>query len=288
MDINTVKNVKNLNTLDKVMRTVLCENAETGYNHNHECYYPVLEVGNIVQCQFIGIGSEFNDLHFGIVWSVSKAKETFLIVPLTSKSIERTKSQFSIGKIPNFITSTTDTSVKESFVYVNKITEVSRKKVKLWFQKDSNGKTLKDSKNKHNLPVKISLSQVDRIKEGVELELLHKNNYLYEIIKCIDKDYLPTSSIDEDILKMGYRKIDYHSSIFMVSSIVIKFFIKGQEHEILFKKFEEAVFNDNNNYSNETVRYHNSMISRRNEILKALFSEDEVIVSRAKVFLPKE
>lgn len=216
--------------------------------------------------------------------SASRNKETLQIVPLTSKAIERDRGQFSIGKVTNFITSR-DNQVKESFVYVNKITEVTRRKIKLWFQKDSTGKPVKNSSNK-NVAVKVDDVQMNRIREGVELVLLHKENYLLNIIKGVHVSYLPVKSTNDDIFKLGYRLVPKDSKIVSNDEILINCSVGGKEVEIRFKKFDRTTFDDRSNFSDETIKYHKNHIERRNEILKGLFSQNLSMVNKAKVFLP--
>ena len=149
--LNVFSREQNLNTLNKIIKFTTFDNLKAEYDNKNKTYLPDLKRGHIVQCEFIGIGSEYNDKHFAIVWSAPANSETIVVLPLTSQSIREDIGQFHLGKVANFITSdkpdpsTGLFTVKDSYIYVNKICEVSRTRVGLWYQRDSSGNLITDS-----------------------------------------------------------------------------------------------------------------------------------------------
>lgn len=157
-----------LNTLHKVIRTVNLNNL-TLQQSNFKCingiYHPMLNRGNIVRCEFIGIGSEIDDTHYAIVWDCPFNSESITVIPITSKFIEESKRTFLLGMINDFITDKKNTVIKPSYVYLNKIKEVSRKRLTPWVIPNSNPTKL----------VTLNNEQIDRIKEAIAITYLDED-----------------------------------------------------------------------------------------------------------------
>lgn len=281
IDLNNNRNMKNLDILDKVIKVTHLSNRRANYNSRYKTYNPSLEQGNIVECQFIGIGSEFDDTHFAIVWSAPANKESILVIPLTSKNIPVKAEQFNLGKIENFVTSKTDLSVKDSYIYINKISEVSRVRVKLWYKKDNNGKPVKDSRN-NNLAVKISEEQINRIKEGIQLFLI-EGDTLLDILKNINAKWICNIGQDKSVLKQGHRLVKEYKFHDLGNKACLVCHMNEGVFRISFRQYDNERFKEKSKY--KKIQFEENRIKRRNTIFTELFSKKEELVNEAETII---
>lgn len=184
--------MKTLNTLHKVIRTTYLNNVPAPQK-KIDSYIPVLKRGNIVRCEFIGIGTEIDETHFAIVWNAPESSESVTVIPTTSQPIEEGISKFCIGKVNGLITGGSSQQNKETYVYLNKIKEVSRRRLKPWNYTGSNGQTL---------IVTLDQPQINRVKEAIRVSFLDENYLLKELLTSGMQ--LPFS-YPANVLEYGYR-----------------------------------------------------------------------------------
>lgn len=264
--------LNNLNTLHKVIRTInlnhlTLQQSNFEYSKDNKIYYPILKRGNIVRCEFIGIGSEIDDTHFAIVWDCPINSESVTVIPITSKFVDESKRTFCLGKISGFITNKHSPSIKLSYVYLNKIKEVSRKRLTPWVVPNSNPTTF----------VTLNDKQINRIKEAISIVYLDEDYVVKKL--CATGLQLPIS-YNEELLKCGYRKL--------ISMDVDK--SNNKKHKIKIElsdcKYSLKCFYP---YYNNSVKplckkieYHKNYFTFRKNIIKALFSNNKNKVREAK------
>lgn len=280
----TDKDEINLDILDKVFKTISVSSNRVGYNRNGTdvCYQPVLERGNIVKCEFIGIGKELKDSHYGIVWSAPNNNENLNLIPLTSKFKKESVQIFDIGCIPNFITldDTGNYINKNSYVYINKMMEVSRKRIKLFYQKDAHGNMIKIVKNgkQYNAPVQTTDQQLRRVMEGIKLFYGEKQETLIDIIKKQHMSYFCDVG-NEEIFKLGFRLVEKYVVHRIKNNIVIIFYIDGNRYSLTLWKMNDSNWNTYKSTAHKglynKIEYSNTLISRRTNVLEGLFEREE-------------
>ncbi len=282
----------NLTLLDKIIRTTNISNTKIKFNNNgsNVTYKPILERGNIVECEFVGIGSELDDTHYAIVWSAPSDNENLNVIPLTSKPKDESNCIFGIGKIPNFITLSPEGEYvnKDSYVYLNKMMEVSRKRIKLFFQKDINGNMVQECKkgNTINLPIIIHKDQLNRIKEGIRLFYLNDGECLVNLICSQHVSFFCETNYDVEIYKSGHRLLEKHSVNHNEDFVDIEFGIYGKLYSIKMRKMSEEnwkVFKSEEHLKlYDKVKKGSNFIDRRKNIIHSLFSCNEEKVKEAQ------
>ncbi|MFD0737382.1 hypothetical protein, partial [Planotetraspora mira] len=254
-------------------------------------YTPILERGHVVQCEFTGIGEELDYLHYAIVWNTKKTCETINVIPLTSQFKEESVGTFYLNKIENFMTKDKDKFVnKESFVYVNKLMEVSRKRIKPVYKQEVNGTIIKNDKNQKEL-LKISEEQKERILESIELLYLESNEFLVDKLKSIpigsqfEEDLVDNS----ELLDLGYRKIINYNQENTQNHTRINFEIAKKQYSLSFKKMNDHNWKTFKSLEHAKlytkIKYEKNNISRRNNLIEGIFSRDNLKVEEAKKLL---
>ncbi|KYH32230.1 PemK-like protein [Clostridium tepidiprofundi DSM 19306] len=262
--------LNNLDTLHKVIRTVNL-NHLTLQQSNFKCtngvYYPLLNRGNIVRCEFIGIGSEIDDTHYAIVWDCPLSSESITVIPITSKFVEESKRTFCLGTINNFFTDKNNTVIKPSYVYLNKIKEVSRKRLTPWVIPNSNPTQL----------VTLSNTQIDRIKDAIAITYLDEEYIVGKL--CSTGLQLPIA-YDNDLLTSGYRRL-LSISIDKSDNKQHKIKIDSTNSVFNLKCFYPQYDNSVKPLCN-LIKYHKNHFTFRENILKSLFSNNPNKVNEAK------
>lgn len=271
---------KNLNAINKAFKLVVLDSLKAEYDKDNKTFLPDLNRGDIVECHFVGIGSEFDNKHFAVVWSAPANRDTILVIPLTSQPINEDNGQFLLGTIPNFYTSNSVATIKDSYVYINKITEVSRTRVGLWFKRDASLRFISNSKG-NNIPVKITSKQIERINEGIRLLLLGEQNLL-DIIKKEHVSWIVEVPTDRNILLHGNRLVSSYSILYLGQDISeLEYEISEGVFKITLRKFDWTKFKGNRSLYNY-IKFRPNVVEKRNDLLKSLFSKDINFVNESE------
>lgn len=116
-------------------------------------FRPRLKPHEMILVQFAGQGSEIHDLHYGIVWDVNDARDTVVVIPVSSFKYESAREnglRFNIGKV-GFL-------FKETLVSMTDITSISRKRI--------HTKQVYNSVTKTFGTIQLEPEQVIRIQDG--------------------------------------------------------------------------------------------------------------------------
>lgn len=266
---------QDLLTLHKALRTVTLhtltlEQAKVFYERGS--YLPSFEKGDIVRCEFIGIGSEFDDTHYAVVWKAPSNSESITVIPMTSSILDNTQCEFCIGKIENFMTIKGSTEIKPSYVYVNKITEISRRRVTPWTYTNCVG---------NSEIVKLSHDQINRISDAFMVYYLDYNYLFNEIVS--NGLQFPIE-YPEYILSYGYRPI---TNYILDRSDRKQFIGKFILHNGNVGQVKMFYINDTSSAKElcELIRYDRRVGVFRKRVLKSLFSGNEKKVLEAKAII---
>lgn len=285
---------ENLMLIDGAVRNIQCSAKRVIFRDN--AYTPVYCKGDIVYCEFVGIGRELDSGHYAIVWSAKSDSENINVIPLTSKIKDESKGEFNLGKIDGFYTKDENSSGqlvnKDSFVYLDKLMEVSRRRVRPVNKQNNKGVHITDAKNK-KIKLQISEEHINRIVEGFKLFYLDEGICLFDLInKHIDINYqYNPSSITDEVLKIGYRLVESYAIYEINASMVLICHVNKQRYSIEFNRILQAQKNrhaskvDFRLYSHDKVRWKNNILSIRAEISKALFSGNNKKINAAKIIL---
>lgn len=267
---------EDLNTLHKILKTANLNNLtlkQCGVEYRDNVYYPILNRGNIVRCEFVGIGAEIDDTHWAIVWDAPLGSETITVLPITSKFHEESQRTFTIGKITDFYTDKNDSSIKESYVYLSKIKEVSRKRITPWIVQNSNPSRF----------VMISEEQIQRIKDAIMVTYMDAD-YLVDIL-CKKELQLPLQ-YDDKVLSMGYRHIySYEIDKSDKKRHIINFRLSNGDSYTL--KMFYPHYNDTVKPLCQMVNYSDNIYTFHENIVKALFSNKTEKIEEAKRIINK-
>ena len=285
-------NNENLELIDSAIRNIKCSARELDYNHRDKGFTPIYRRGDIVQCEFVGVGKELNFRHFAIVWCAKVDNENINVIPLTSKLKDESNCQFSIGKVQGFYTKDRNNNLinTESFVYLDKLMEVSRKRVYPKYEQDSSGKFVKINGDK-NKQLSVGDDIVNRIEESFRLFYLSDGQCLYELIEDkININYqIDPSIINEDLLKVGFRLVQSYSIYDIGEYKYLICHINNTRYSIKFNKITTLQENNHRNkkykHLYNSIKWNNNIRSVRKIILKALFSRNSSKVSEAKNIL---
>ncbi len=214
------------------------------------------------------------------------------MIPLTSKFKDESNCQFSIGKVPGFYTKDRNNNLvnTESFVYLDKLMEVSRKRVYPKYEQDSSGRFIKINGDK-NKQLSVGQDIVNRIEESFRLFYLNEGQCLYELIQDkIDINYqIDPLSISDDLLKVGFRLIQSYAIYDIDNCKYLICHINNIRYSIKFDKITPLQENTHRNktykYLYNSIKWNNNIRSVRKNILKALFSCNALKVSEAKNIL---
>ncbi|GAA4297121.1 hypothetical protein GCM10023142_36660 [Anaerocolumna aminovalerica] len=271
--------------LDNVIRVTQLSSVKVERGTNN-AYLPQLKRGNIVSCEFTGLGTEYNDTHFAIVWSAPPNDESIIVIPMTSQPKLESMKTFTIGKIENFVTSRDCLDIKESWVHLGKIREVSRKRISPWFQiNTSSGNNIADRQG-NNLKVVLSDLQIIRINDGIKLFLLNEGKCLCDYIQEINANWILDYNTVE--LLHGYRLIyDYSFTVTDDNNAIIKYSCNTIEYNVKAKKIDKDKFDSAQHKSlyTEHIYYKENRYKRRKEIVKALFSNNQDKINNAKALI---
>lgn len=284
---------ENSKLIDGAIRNIQCDGKHIHFSHH--AYTPIYSKGDIVYCEFVGIGRELDSGHYAIVWSAKSNSENINVIPLTSKLKDESKGEFNLGKIDGFYTKDEGSNNlvnKDSFVYLDKLMEVSRKRVRPVNKQNNKGTYIKDT-NGNKIKVAIDKEHTNRIIEGFKLFYLDEGTCLFDLIsKKIDIKYQYTlRSINDDLLKIGYRLVESYAIYDINSSKVLIFHVNKKRYSITFneilqpQKDRHSSKVDFNLYSSDKIRWNKNILSIRNEISKALFSGNNEKINSAKNIL---
>lgn len=243
-----------------------------------------LQKGNIVLCDFIGFGEELDFPHFAIVWKSEQWSNNINIIPMTSKFKNESKFIFNIGKIPNFITKC-DTGFihKDSFVYINKMTEVSKSRVRVIYQQDISGNKLLDSKGRP-IPIKLPDDDMHLVSQYIKLYYAEEGTCIVDLIlKSTPDNFVDLNNIDENIFNIGYRLVESYTENLLDNGKVFNLSINNSNYSVPLIKINWSRFNSTEHrqlYSN--IKYHKNFGSRKQNIINGLFSKDPLKVNEAK------
>lgn len=283
---------ENLKLIDMAVRNIKASGRELIYDRTTSSYKPIYRKGDIVECEFVGIDKEFNYRHFAIVWDVKPNRENINIIPLTSQIKDESIGEFNLGKINGFYTKLSDGSFinKDSFVYVNKMMEVSRKRIYPKYEQRSNGEFIKENSRLKQL--NIGNKNIDLIKDSIRMFYLEEGECLYKIIdKKINIMYqLDISKIDNTVLKQGYKLVESYSIYDINDKKVLIFHIDKKRYSLVFKKIgiKERNIHSLKTYKHlydKDIKWKNNILNVRKDIIKALFSRNDKKVNQSKEIL---
>lgn len=277
--------ITNKQKLEALARTTELQNKKITYDKKNNSFRPYLERGNIVLCDFVGFGKELDMAHYAVVWISHGWNENINIIPLTSKFKVESKGTFCLGKIKNFMSKDGQTFCnKESYIYLNRLMEVSRLRVRLIYQEDIKGNKITDI-NGNPIPVKVDDNMIDTISKSIMLNYSNQGICLVDLLlKSKPDNFLDLNSLsDQMILDVGYRMIDSYKEYLFPNDCILVFFINGKKYSIKRKKirWERYLSEEHKNLYSE-IRYHKNFGSRKRYIMEALFSRDITKVNEAK------
>lgn len=256
---------------------------------SNKCYTPMLKQGDIILCDFTGLSTEFDEPHFAIVWAAKPKDENITVIPMTSKAKQESINTFTIGKIQNFITCNISSTVKESFVYIDKICNVSRKRIRPWLQKDpTTGNVITDLSGKTFI-TSLNSSQKSRIKESIRLFYLQEGEYLYNYL-TYSLNYSWIVDIDtcsKDCLLHGYRLItNVQLSQLSSTQAALNYEVDGVQYSLPLIHINDSIFCSTTLRSSfSKIKYKPNKYNRRNSLLYALLSNKTDYVDEAKAIL---
>ena len=265
--------IRNLDTLNKVIKTVNLNSKSAPPKDWTGAYTPMVERGEIVLCDFVGIGTEINQPHFAIVLHAPKANEAITVIPLTSTDIDEDEYQFGIGKIPGFITQGGSTMTKDTYVYLNKVKEVSRKRIEAWYKRDSRGNLIKDVSNK-KIRVSITADQMARVEEAISITYLNSPSLLHILIEKINRGVqFPINYGNEDILKYGFRVVETYTIDDSIPGNY-KLNFKMSDGTVGMIELKSLRINPSIQTlcNNRLVKYNPQFVEFRNNVIMGLFS----------------
>ncbi|WP_139331797.1 hypothetical protein [Paenibacillus macquariensis] len=178
VDDSTTPAYTRLDTLDRISRYVDSAKKHSIKDDRTGELKPVVSQYMIVRVNFAGLGSELDNIHYGIVWNADRKRDHISIIPTTSfkpASTLETGETFNIGKV-GFLSG-------ETVVLMNQITSVSRKRIRTarHFNPTSDKKEL----------VKLSLLQQKRVMEGFRIYGLKEESLSSKYIRNSFSDRLP-------------------------------------------------------------------------------------------------
>jgi uncharacterized protein YifN (PemK superfamily) len=276
---------KDLDTLHKVLRTANLNMNNSCYHDRTGVYYPILERGHIVRCEFVGIGSEIDDTHYAIVWEAQKSREAITVIPITSAPKDEDVSEFYLGKIDGFITSQIDLTVKDTYVYLSKIKEVSRKRIKEWAKRDvSNGNIIRDSKG-NAIIAQINNNQKRRIQDAIKIAYLDAE-YLVRILLNYKKSLLLPVANYDSLLLYGYRCTKTHMFT-EIDATYYKLQYEMDDESTGSIDFYAVKYDSSVQALCNKIEYHNNKITFRENLIKALFSNNQDKIVEAKAIISR-
>lgn len=270
--------------LEALVRTTELQKKVVPYDKRSSSFAPYLEKGNIVLCDFIGFGKELDLPHYAVVWNSNGWNENINIIPLTSKFKPESKSIFWLGKIKNFMSKDGSRFVnKDSYIYLNRLMEVSRLRVKLIYQEDTKGNKLTDYKGKF-IPVQLDDSTINTISKSIKLTYSGEGVCLVDLLLKYKADnFIDLESLsDQNILNIGYRSIDDYKEYLFGEEIILIFFIDEVRYSLKIKRINWTRYISEEHsklYSN--IKYHKNFGNRKKHITEALFSRDKMKVIEA-------
>lgn len=271
--------------LEALVRTTKLQKKSVTYDKTKNSFTPYLEKGNIVLCDFVGFGKELDLPHYAIVWKSNGWSENINIIPLTSKFKPESKSVFWLGKINNFMSIDDGKFInKDSYIYLNRLMEVSRLRVKLIYQEDIEGNKLTDSRGRY-IPVKIDDTMINTISKSIKLNYSDDGICLVDLLlKYKPDNFIDLDSLsDKNILNIGYRLIDKYKEYLFDGESILIFFVDEVRYSLKIKKINWTRFNSvEHSTLYSAINYHRNFGNRKKYIMEALFSRDKVKVIEAE------
>lgn len=219
--------------------------------------------GKIVRYNFLGldhVSKEVYSLDYAIVLEATLENGLVRILPFTNKFIKESIESFCINKIDGFIGVKNEGFVTENqYVLFDKMIEVKNEELYPVYKQNVLGNLLKDPSGK---PIQVILNDLqmamidkkyNQFEEGEEKSVI---NLLLKADACYDIDMEHLK--ENEILKLGYKKLDKYKEYNFNNQKIIIFFIENERYSVIMNKGE---FKD---------------LNIRNEKLKALFSVDMV------------
>lgn len=288
-------NDENLKLIDMAVRNIKASGRELNYDRQSCSYKPVYRIGDIVECEFVGIDKEFNYRHFAIIWNVKANNENVNIIPLTSKIKDESIGEFNLGKINGFYTKLPNNGGfvnKDSFVYVNKLTEVSRKRIYPKYEQNNTGEFVKVNGRVKQL--NIGAENIELIKNSIKMFYLDEGKSLCNLIndKINFKYQLDITSVDIELLDNGHKLIESYAIHKINEDIILICFINKKRYSLRFKPIGLLQTNNHKigkykNLYDRDIRWNNNVLNIRKEIVQALFSKNNKKVNQAKDILNK-
>ena len=286
---------ENLKLIDIAVRNIKTSGRELKYDKNSCSYNPVYRIGDIVDCEFTGIETEFNYRHFAVIWNVKANSETVNIIPLTSKIKDESVEEFNLGKINGFYTKLPNNAGfanKDSFIYVNKLTQVSRKRLYPKYEQDNNGKFIKSQGRLKQL--NIGSDNIELIKNSIKMFYLDEGKCLHKIIndEIGFKYQLDITNMDMDLLNNGYKLIESYKIYTVDDNIFLICFINKKRYSIMFRLIGQSEIQNHKmkkykNLYDKDIKWNDNVFNVRKRIVQALLSKNEKKVDQAKEILKK-
>ncbi|MFC3803005.1 hypothetical protein [Cohnella sp. GCM10012308] len=165
-------------TLARIRKFVFSAKQHLRVNTGSGEYLPPLSEMQLVTVNFAGLGSELNDLHFGIIWDVDRKRDHVSIIPTTSfkpGSTMETGVTFNLGNVGPL--------TGETVVLMNQITTVSRKRVQT--------NRFRNPATSATEVVKLSSNQKQRVYEGFRIYGLKEETLYTKHIRNAFPDTVP-------------------------------------------------------------------------------------------------
>lgn len=250
---------------------------------------PYLEKGNIVLCDFTGLGKELDLPHYAIVWESIESNENINIIPLTSKIKNESKSVFGIGKIKNFMSKQGNEFInKNSYVYLNKLMEVSRSRVKIIFEENIHGTKIRNKLGKL-IPLKLDTNTIKTISNSIKLLYASEGVCLVDLLAtsyALDEFVSLDSLSNKKILDIGFKLIDHYRKYEFDDEKFLIFYVNEERYSLTIKKINFDEFKCSEKYFCE-IPFRKNFKQRKLSILNALFSKNTKRVKEAEKIVEK-
>ncbi|OON97568.1 MAG: hypothetical protein ATN36_02900 [Epulopiscium sp. Nele67-Bin005] len=266
-----------LNAIGKILKIAV---GESNWATQKSRYInPDFEQGDIVHC------SELGKKYFAIVWLKESEQGTITVIPISNINTGATKDRFNIGAIEKFC----NEGSTENFVWLNKISEITCSKVEVCYQVDEQGEIIETD----NIPIKVklNLSQIERIKEAMQIVLLGEGQTLLDWLKVMPEDWwINLKELTTNILEHGNRQfkaVEFFEINATETLLTYKLTCTGEQNYYLpFKqiKYDEFMENLSKVIYSEIVVTKNILITRNN-IYKAFLSQQPKLVEEAETIL---
>ena len=173
---------------------------------------------------------------------------------------------------------------KDSYIYLNRLMEVSRLRVKLIYQEDTKGNKLTDSRGRY-IPIKLDDAIINTISKSIKLNYSDDGICLVDLLlKYKPDNFIVLDSLsDKNILNIGYRLIDKYKEYLFDGEIILIFFVDELRYSLRIKRINWTRFKSvEHSKLYSAINYHKNFGNRKRHITEALFSRDEEKVIEAE------